>query len=390
MAVTLSDKEKLLFDKARIFALKKIAPAAEQWEIGKKTSLEAMDVFSKNGYCSIGVSENLGGKGYNFLECALIYEGLAHGDGALSSSIIQLHNNIVYLLAKYYVKNKVLRELFPSIASGNKRVAFAITENHSGSDPASMNSYAILKNDGYHVYGNKAWIFNALEADHFVVTVKNGSPHTKHMVMLLIDKSTPGFTIGDNTPRIGNNCISCCSLHFDDCLISKDRMITEKGFHEALSFIDLPRIFVSSIAIGMSQRIIEVTIKYLETRKSFSKFNFSKQGAQCILSKLISQIDAGRWLVYRTASKMDNLQPIKIQAAMNKLFATEIAMDTITMCSQLFGEQGYNKLSVLSRYMSVAKLLQIVDGTSEIQKIVIGRELERKAYECNSQTVSQG
>jgi butyryl-CoA dehydrogenase len=375
MTVILSDKEQILFDKARMLALKKIAPVAEQWEIGIKTSIEAMNIFTKNGYCSIGVSKKLGGKGYNFLECALIYEGLAHGDAALSSSIIQLHNNIVYMLAKYYEKNEVIRELFPAMASGDKRVAFAITENHSGSDPASMKSYAILKNDGYHVYGSKAWIFNALEADHFVVTVKNGSPDTKHMVMLLIDKYTPGFTICDNTPRIGNNCISCCSLHFDDCVISKNRLITEKGFHEALSFIDLPRIFVPSIAIGMAQRIIDITIKYLDNRSSFSNFNLSNQGVQWTLSKLISQIDAGRWLVYRTASKMDSLESIKTVAAMNKLFATEIAMDTITTCSRFFGEQGYDKLSVLSRYMSVAKLLQIVDGTSEIQKIVIGRNL---------------
>lgn len=384
MAVTLSDKEKLLFDKARMFALRKIAPVAEHWEIGEKTSIEAMNLFSENGYCSIGVPKKLGGKGYNFLECALIYEGLAHGDGALSSSIIQLHNNIVYMLAKYYEKNEAIRKHFPAIASGNKRVAFAITEDHSGSDPAAMKSYAILKNDGYHVYGKKAWIFNALEADYFVVTVKNGSPDAKQMVMLLVDKYTPGFTVCDNIPRIGNNCISCCRLHFDGCIISKNRMITEKGFREALSFIDLPRIFVPSIAIGMSQRIIDITIKYLETRKFFDKFNLSNQGVQWTLSKLISQIDAGRWLVYMTASKMDNLESIKISAAMNKLFATEVAMNTIITCSKLFEEQGYDQLSVLSRFMSVAKLLQIVDGTSEIQKIVIGRDIERQAKECNS------
>lgn len=383
MAVTLTNTEKHLCDKARQFALSKIAPFAELWENGIKTSLEAMSVFSKNGYCSIGVSKKLGGQGYNFLECALIYEGLAHGDGALSSSIIQLHNNIAYMLAKYHEKSKVIREYFPAIASGKRRVAFAITENHSGSDPASMRSYAILKNNGYHLYGDKAWIFNALEADHFVVTVKNGSPDTKNMIILFIDKITPGFTIGDNTPRIGNNCISCCSLHFDDCVISKDRMITDKGFQEALSFIDLPRLFVSSIAIGMSQRIIDITIRYLKAHKSFGKFKLWNQGVRWTLSQLISQIDAGRWLVYRTASKMDNLESIMIQAAMNKLFATEIAMDTITKCSRLLGEQGYDKLSVLSRYMSVAKLLQIVDGTSEIQKIVIGRDLARQANEFN-------
>jgi len=383
MTVRLSDKEKLLFDESRMFALKKIAPAADQWEIGIKTSIEAMNVFSENGYCSIGVSKKLGGKGYNYLECALIYEGLAHGDGALSSSIIQLHNNIVYMLAKYFEKNEVIREFFPAMASGHKRLAFAITEKHSGSDPSSMNSYTVLRKDGYHIYGRKAWIFNALEADQFVVTVKNGSPDTKNMVMLLVDRNTPGFTICDNKPRIGNNCISCCDLKFDGCIIPKKRMITEKGFQEALSFIDLPRIFVPSIAIGMAQRIIDITIKCLEVKKSISKFNLSNQGVQWTLSKLISQVDAGRWLVYRTASKMDNLESIKIQAAMNKLFTTEVAMDTITACSQLFGEQGYDKLSVLSRYMSVAKLLQIVDGTSEIQKIVIGRDIERQANECN-------
>lgn len=381
MAVELLDKEKLLFDEAKEFALTKIDPYADQWENGKRTSREAMNAFAENGYCSIGVSKELGGRGYNFLECALIYEGLAHGDGALSSSIIQLHNNIVYLLAKYYDKNKVIREIFPAIVSGQKRLAFAITEKHSGSDPSSMNSYAELRHDGYHVYGNKAWIFNALEADHFVITVKNGSPESKHMLMLLVDRNTPGFTISDDTPMLGNNCISCCSLYFDGCIISKNRMITEKGFREALSFIDLPRIFVPSIAIGMSQRIIDITTKYLGTRKSFRKLNISNQGVQWTLFKLLAQVEAGRWLVYRTASKIDKFESIKIQSAMNKLFATEVAMATITKCSQLFGEKGLDKLSVLSRYMSVAKLLQIVDGTSEIQKIVIGRDLERQANE---------
>ena len=186
MAVQLLEKEKLLFDAAKEFSLKKIAPYADKWESGEKSSRDAMNAFVENGYCSIGVSKELGGRGYNFLECALIYEGLAHGDGALSSSIIQLHNNIVYMLSKYYDKNEIIRELFPAIVRGHKRLAFAITEKHSGSDPSSMNSYAELRPDGYHVYGKKAWIFNALEADHFLITVKNGSPDTKNMLMLLV------------------------------------------------------------------------------------------------------------------------------------------------------------------------------------------------------------
>jgi len=381
MAVELSDKERSLFEGAREFALEKIAPYADRWENGKKSYREAMNVFADNGYCSIGVPKEIGGKGHNFLECALIYEGLAYGDGALSSSVIQLHNNIVYMLARFYDKNEIIRELFPAIVCGNQRLAFAITEKHSGSDPSSMYSYAEHRHDGYHVYGKKAWIFNALEADHFVITVKNGSPDTKSMLMFLLDRNTPGFSISKNTPRLGNNCISCCDIYFDDCILPKNRIITEKGFREALSFIDLPRIFVSSIAIGMSQRIIDITTKYLGARKSSSTLNISNQLGQWTLFKQLARVEAGRWLVYRTASKMDKNESINIQAAMNKLFATEVAMNTLIKCLQFFEEKERDKLSLLNRYLSVAKLLQIVDGTSEIQKIVIGRNLEKQANE---------
>lgn len=384
MAVKLSENEKALFTEAKAFSLEKIAPYADQWENGEKTSGEAMNLFVENGYCSLGVSKDLGGSGRSFLECALIYEGLAHGDGAIPSSIIQLHNNIVYLLARHRDSNEAIREIFPDLVSGHKRLAFAITEKHSGSDPSSMNSYAILRNDCYYVYGEKAWIFNALESDHFVITVKNGSPDAKQMIMLWVDRDTPGFTIGEDIPRLGNNCISCCNLYFDGCAVSKNRVISEKGLSEALSFIDLPRIFVPSIAIGMAQRVIDITKKYFCTAESDGNINNLKNIVPWTLFKLSAQIEAGRWLVYRTASKMDQSVSVKVPSAMNKFFATQIAMDTITRCLQLFGEKGFDKIRVLSRYMDIAKLLQIVDGTSEIQKIVIGRHLEQQydSMEC--------
>jgi butyryl-CoA dehydrogenase len=384
MAVKLLKNEKVLFEEAKEFALTKIAPCAEQWEIGKKKSSEAMDVFVENGYCSIGVSKEIGGKGYNFLECALIYEGLAHGDGALSSSVIQLHNNIVYMLSKFYHKNETIRNIFPNIVCGQKKLAFAITEKHSGSDPSSMKTYAELRHDGYHVYGAKSWIFNALEADHFVITVKDGAPEAKKMIMLLVDRKTPGMSIGKNTHRLGNNCISCCDIYFDDCIINKNRLITKNGFREALSFMNLPRIFVSSIAIGMSQHIIDITNNHFIDLKAFEISKKPNEWMRWTLFELLAQVEAGRWMVYMTASKMDKNDSIKIQAAMSKLFATEVAMETITRCLQLFGEKDCDKLFLLNRYMSVAKLLQIVDGTSEIQKIIIGRDLENKAKEQNA------
>jgi butyryl-CoA dehydrogenase len=133
----------------------------------------------------------------------------------------------------------------------------------------------------------------------------------------------------------------------------------------------------------MSQRVIDITIAFLSEQKPFSGINISNQGVQWTLSKLLAQIEAGRWLVYRTASKMDKLESIQIQSAMNKLFATEIAMDTIRTCSRFLGENAFDHLSVFNRFMSVAKLLQIVDGTSEIQRMVIARDFEKRANKRN-------
>ena len=156
MAIKLSKKEKELFKKTKEFSLKNIEPYAAEWENGEKKPTEAMKLFADNGYCGMGLPGKLVENEYNFLECALIYEGLAHGDAAIPSSLLQLHNNIVYLLYSFYNSNDVIKRLLPDMAKGKILLSFAITEEHSGSDPSSMKSYAKLENDGYHIYGQKA------------------------------------------------------------------------------------------------------------------------------------------------------------------------------------------------------------------------------------------
>jgi len=378
MAVELTLREQKLFEEAKEFSLKNIEPYSADWENGDKKPTEAMNLFAENGYCGMGLSNKFVETEYNFLECSLIYEGLAHGDAAIPSSLLQLHNNIVFTLAAFYDTNDEVKKLLQDMANGKILLSFAITEEHSGSDPSSMLSYAELKEDGYHIYGQKAWIFNSADADYFVVTVKNGSPETRDMIMLLVDRNTPGFTIGKNIPRIGNNVTSCCNLKFDNCIVPKERLLTTNGFSEALKFIDLPRIFVPAMAIGFSQRAIDITVEYLGKRIAFKKPIITNQGIQWTLADLSAQVEAGRWLVYRTASVRDSGKPVAIQAAMNKVYTTDLAMKVTTECLQLFGANGYDKQSAISRFMSVAKLLQIVDGTSQIQKLVIGRALARE------------
>jgi butyryl-CoA dehydrogenase len=314
------------------------------------------------------------------LEQALIYEGLAYGCGVLSF-LIQIHNNVTMEIGTFYDTSNEIKEFIPDMARGKKLNAFALTEEFSGSDPSLITSYAELKADGYHIHGNKKWIANAAEASCFNVIVKDGSPKNKRLLMILLDRNTPGLTVGKPKPIMGLNAMSCCDLEFNDCIASKNSLLSDNGYKEALRAIDVARVFVPAIAIGVAQRVMDLAINYLSQRISFGKPILSRQGVQWILADLSTKVEAGRWLVYRTASLMDSGNKISIQASKNKLYATEVAMEATTKCLQLFGAQGYTENSVLSRNWEFAKLLQIVDGTSEIQKMVIGRDLEKRADE---------
>jgi butyryl-CoA dehydrogenase len=380
MTIELSIKEKQLFEKAKDFSISNFACDEEKWKDCDKSFKDAVKIFSENGYCGLGLPSELGGQGYNFLEQALIYEGLAYGCGILSF-LMETHNNVTMEIGTFYDTSKEIKELVPDMATGKKICAFALSEESSGSDPSSITSYAELKADGYHIYGKKMWIANAAEASFFNVMVKDGSPKSKNILMILLDRNTPGFTIGKEKPIMGLSAMSCCDLEFTNCMVSKSRLLSDKGYKEALRAIDVARVFVPAISIGIAQRVIDLTVNYLGQRISFGKPIISRQGVQWTLSDLSTKVEAGRWLVYNTASLMDSKNKISIKASMNKLCATEVAMETTTQCLQLFGAQGYAENSVLSRNWALAKLLQLVDGTSEVQKIVIGRDLERQANE---------
>ena len=380
MPIELSIKEQELFEKAKDFSISNFVSEKRNWKDKDTSFKDAVRIFSDNGYCGLGLPSELGGQGYNFLEQALIYEGLAYGCGVLSF-LIETHNNITMEVGTFYDASEEILDLVPDMATGDKINAFALTEEFSGSDPLSITSYAELKTDGYHIHGNKMWIANAAEASHFNVMVKDGSPKSNRVLMLLVDRNTPGLKIGKNKPIMGLSAMSCSDLEFNDCIVSKNRLLSDEGYKEALRAIDVARIFVPAISIGIAQRVIDLTVSYLGQRISFNKPIISRQGVQWILADLSTKVEAGRWLVYKTASLMDNKSKISIQAAKNKLYATEVAMETTTKCLQLFGAQGYTENSVLSKNWSLAKILQIVDGTSEIQKIVIGRHLERCANE---------
>lgn len=377
MAILLSKEEQALYEKALKYGEEKLYPLAFETEKSPELNRELILDMAKNGFCGVGIPKDMGGKEYNYLQTALIYEGLAYGDGMMAFQM-QLHNNISMEIATFYegISDEV-KAIVPGLADGTKLTAFALTESASGCDPSATTAYAELREDGYHLFGKKDWISNAENADYYNVMIKDGKD-SKNMIMLLVDRGTPRFKFIKNRERLIGNGMSCGSLEFDDCVVPVSRLLSANGFKEALIAIDVARVYTPAIAVGVAQRALDITAEYLSTRESFGTPILKNQGVQWELADLSAKIEAARWLVYRTASVMDSGEPVADIAAKNKYFGTQVAMETVVKCAQYFGAEGIMKDSRISRLMFMAKMLQIVDGTTEIQKIVVGRNIARK------------
>lgn len=360
-----------IFDRAKDFGIRKVAPLMRELPDNADATKEMYKLAIENGFCGLNVSRELGGKGYSYLQTALTYEGLAYGDG-LFSFMIQLHNNIT-LLVDRLTEADHFKKMITQMAKGEKITAFALTEDSAGSDPGSNRGYALLKDDGYHVFANKRWIGNAQIADYIVLFAKKETE--KGMYMLLADKNLPGITINKMPEMLAGNSSAVAAIDFEDCVVPKEMLITERGYQEALASIDVARTFVPAICVGIAQRAVDLSIEYLKERVSMKQPIIQSQAIQWQLAELDAKIEAARQLVYRTAEGMDAGEKIAIIAAKNKLFAPAVAMEALTLCVQLHGAKGMLKNEFPARNFANAKLFSILDGSSEIQKFIIGRQL---------------
>ena len=377
MPAILTNREGEILDYAKSFAVEELAPRAARWEAEAKLTQEARQLLLDNGFFGVGSPVEVGGKGYSYLETALTYEGLAYGDGAIAF-FVQLHNNISFEIATFYDTSEKVRALVPSIVRGEKLTCFALTEITGGSDPHMTEAYALERDDGYHIFGRKDYASNSRDADYFNVIVKDGT--SKGMLMLLVEKGMHGFTVCEDCQRIGGNVMSCGSLLFDDVVVPKENLLSKDGFREALRAIDVARTFVPSIAVGIAQRALDITADYLAKRVTFGAPILKSQAVQWQLADLTALVQAARWNAYHTASLMDSGVRISTQAAINKLFGPEAALRVTNECAQLFGAVGCNRNSEITRCVNMARLLKVLDGTSEIQKMVIARSIEKETF----------
>ncbi|KEY60403.1 acyl-CoA dehydrogenase family protein [Serratia sp. DD3] len=374
----LLDKEhQAIFDKAKAYSLEYLAPITQQLESSPDLLKEKMKDLAEQGFYGLGIPIDMGGKGYSYLQMSLVYEGLAHGSGIMAF-LLQLQNNINMEIATFYegIAPEILT-LVPDLACGNKTTAFALTEGGSGCDPSATEAYAELDGDVYRIHGTKDWITNAKDADYFNVMVKDGKD-SKNMIILFVPANVPGLRSLENRERMIGNGMFVGGVEFDNCVVPKSNLLSAEGFKEALKAIDVARVFTPAIAIGVAQQAVDSVCAYLGQRESFGKPILTNQGVQWQVAEMTTKIEAARCLLYKTAAVMDSGEPVALTAAMNKLFATDVAMEVTVRCAQLFGAEGLMKSAPIVQAMALAKMLQVIDGTTEIQKIVVGRSIARQ------------
>ena len=377
MNFNLSSEQKLIKQTAADFAADELLKGVVERDINKIWPTEQISKMAELGFMGMMVDEEYGGSGLDSISYCIAMEEISKVD-ASAGVIMSVNNSLVcYLLQKYgsnYIKDTYLRKL----AKGEKLGAFSLSEPQSGSDASNMNTFAKLDGSHYILNGTKNWVTNGIHSDYvlvFALTQKDVGH--KGISCFLVEKSLDGFDTGKPEEKLGIRSSDTCELYFDNVKIPKDNLIGSEGdgFKIALSTLDGGRIGIASQALGIAQASLESSIKYAKERVQFNKPIASNQGIQFKLADMAMEVEASRLLIYKAAQAKDAGENYSHIASMAKVFSSEVAMRASTQCVQIHGGYGYIKETGGERLMRDAKITQIYEGTSEIQRVVIAREL---------------
>lgn len=378
MDFKLNDEQRLIRKAARDFAAKELAPNAREWEESATFSRKVFDKMGQLDFTGLYVPENYGGTGVGRLTAAVIFEELSKGCFA-TAVYLSVHNMVTNLI--YHYGNEEQRERWVKpLALGEKLAAYSLTEGEAGSDAANLQTTAVRTDGGFLVNGTKLYVTSGEVAEIYAVMVRTDEAQKqKGISALVVEKGTPGFTFGPHEPKMGMNASPTTELHFTDCFVPEANLLGEegKGFNMALTALNGGRVSIGACSAGLAQQAFDYALAYAHKRQQFGRPIVSFQGMQFLFADLATEIEASRLLVYRAAAMMDQGEPCVMEAAMGKRFATDTAMRVTTEAVQILGGYGYMKSYPVEMYMRFAKVAQIFEGTNQIQRVVIARELAR-------------
>jgi len=380
MDFSLSQDQIMIKRMARDFAAKELEPIATKTDEEARFPVESIKKMAELGLLGLGLPEKYGGSG-GAIELCLVTEELSRvcaSTGAILLASTGLTGNP---LATFGSEEQKQRFVTP-IATGQKLAAFALTESNAGSDPAALVTTASRRDNGYVLNGTKIFITNGAEAE-IILVFATIDPALKHkgITAFVVEKGMKGFSVGKLEHKMGIRGSSCAELIFEDCLVPEANRLGKEGegFKIALSAIDASRVVVAAQAVGIAQGAFERALRYAKERQQFGQPIANFQAIQWMLSDMATQIEAARLLTYRGAYLQDKGQPFIKEASMAKVFAAEAAMFVTNKGIQIFGGYGYVKEYPMERYLRDAKITEIYEGTSEMQRMTIARQILKEA-----------
>ena len=380
MNFQLTEEQILIQKTARAFADNELAPGVVERDEKKIFPKEGIKQMADLGFMGMMVEPKWGGGGMDSISYTIAMEEISRVE-ASSGVIMSVNNSLVcYLLEKFgsdFLKEKYLKPL----ASGKKLGAFSLSEPQSGSDASNMRTIAKKEGDHYIISGTKNWVTNGINSNYvilFAVTEKGIG--YKGVSCFIVEKGWDGLETGKPENKLGIRASDTCELYFDNVKVPVENLIGKEGegFTIALVILDAGRIGIASQAIGIAQASLNASVSYSRERIQFGKPIAKNQAIQFKIADMAMEIEAARLLIRQAAWKKDQKQNYGHIASMAKVYASEVAMRASTQCVQIHGGFGYMRESGIERLMRDAKITQIYEGTSEIQRIVIARELLKK------------
>ena len=386
MDFALDKKYEMAQNLFREFAQNEVKPLAQEIDENHRFPRETVEKMAKYGFLGIPVSKEDGGQGCDPLTYVMCVEELSKVCGT-TGVIVSAHTSLCVDPIQTYGTPDQKAKYLPDLASGRKLGAFGLTEPGAGTDAQGQQTKAVLDGDEWVLNGSKCFITNGKEADVYIIiavtgTIEKRGRKQKEISAFIVEKGTPGFTFGTKENKMGICGSSTYELIFTDCRIPKDALLGQKGkgFGIAMHTLDGGRIGIASQALGLAEGALERTIEYTKERKQFGRTIAQQQNTQFQLANMATKVEAAKNLVYKAALKKQQFADgarvsYSVEAAMAKLFAAQVAMEVTTKCVQLFGGYGYIREYDVERMMRDAKITEIYEGTSEVQRMVISGAL---------------
>jgi butyryl-CoA dehydrogenase len=378
MNFELTREQQYVRQMVREFAENEVKPLAAEIDETERFPMETVEKMAKYNMMGIPIPTEFGGAGGDNISYAITVEELSRVCGT-TGVIVSAHTSLCAALINQFGSKEQKEKYVTPLAKGEKVGAFGLTEPNAGTDASGQQTTAVLDGDNYILNGQKIFITNGGVADTVVVfAMTDKSKGTRGISAFIIEKGFKGFSIGKVEDKLGIRASSTTELVFEDCVVPKENLIGKegKGFGIAMKTLDGGRIGIAAQALGIAQGAYDETIKYVKERKQFGRSLAKFQGLQWEIADMNTRIEAARLLVYNAAYLKDQGKPFTVEAARAKLFAAEVAMYVTTKAVQLHGGYGYTKDYPVERMMRDAKITEIYEGTSEVQKMVIaGSEL---------------